>query len=72
MLKWGAVPLAVLTPFAVISIWQIGQRVMLDGLSICANAAPATWETSWVPVQILALAVLAIMLVRMWRSLGDG
>jgi len=68
MLRWLAVPLLLLLPFAVRSLWQVFQSVNLGAAAICASGAPGTWQVLWVPMQLLALSLVAYMLVQVWRS----
>lgn len=68
MLRWLALPLLLLLPFATRSLWQVFQQVHLDTSAICANVAPPLWQTIWVPAQVLTLLWLSYMVVGVWRS----
>ena len=68
MLRWLAVPLLLLLPFAVRSLWQVFQSVNLGATAICATGRPSTWQILWVPIQLLALLLVAYMVVQVWRS----
>lgn len=71
ILRWLAVPLALLVPFCLLHIWSVFDAVNRQGNSICgATADPQTWETIWAPLQFLAVAFCAWMLIRTWRSLS--
>jgi len=68
MLRWLAVPLLLLLPFAARSLWQVFRLVNIDARAICASATPGTWQTLWVPIQLIALLLVAYMIVQVWRS----
>lgn len=74
ILRWLGVPLVLLTPFAIRSVWQVLQSVYVSGASICnAAAPPATWENVWVPAQSGTLLLVLFMIFRVWRSVWiDG
>lgn len=74
ILRWLGVPLILLTPFAIRSVWQVLQSVYVTGASICAAAAPpGTWENVWVPAQCGTLILVLFMIFRVWRSVWiDG
>lgn len=68
MLRWLAMPLLLLLPFAGRSLWQVFQLVNLGAAAVCAESAPPTWQTLWVPVQVLTLLWVSYMVVGVWRS----
>jgi hypothetical protein len=68
MLRWLSIPLLLLLPFVVRSLWQVFQLVNLDAVAICANTVPSTWQTLWVPIQVLTLIWVSYMVVDVWRS----
>ncbi len=68
MLRWLGVPLALLLPFALLSTWIVFDAVWLQGRSICAPASPPVWQQLWVPVQLAALTVIAMVIVSIWRQ----
>lgn len=69
MLRWLGVPLLLLLPFVVRSVWQVFQTVNVNNTAICTAGVPATWQTLWVPVQFVTLVLVSFLLVRMWRNL---
>jgi hypothetical protein len=68
MLRWLSIPLLLLLPFVVRSLWQVFQLVNLDAVAICANTVPSTFQTLWVPIQVLTLIWVSYMVVDVWRS----
>jgi hypothetical protein len=69
MLRWLGVPLVLLLLLSLRSIWGIFSRVHLNALAICSSGEAAAWELAWVPVQALALATIAyLVLLEMKRS----
>jgi hypothetical protein len=64
MLRWLGLPLGLLLLLSLRSVWGIFNRVHLDGLAICSAGSTAIWEQAWVPVQAVALAAIAILIVR--------
>ena len=68
MLRWLGVPLLLLLPFALRSIWQVFVRVSVTDTAVCGDAAPAGWHQLWVPVQLLTLVVVAFFVLRVWRD----
>jgi hypothetical protein len=68
MLRWLSIPLLLLLPFVVRSLWQVFQLVNLDAVAICANTVPSTWQTLWVPIQVLTLVWVSYMVAGVWRS----
>jgi hypothetical protein len=68
MLRWLSIPLLLLLPFVGRSLWQVVQLVNLDAVAICANTVPSTWQTLWVPIQVLTLIWVSYMVVDVWRS----
>ena len=71
MLRWLGVPLYLLLPFALRSIWKVFQTVNLNAAAICADQAPPTWQLLWAPLQIITLSLALYMIVRVWRSVAQ-
>jgi hypothetical protein len=72
ILRWFGVPLLLLMPFAIRSVWQVFQSVNVEGSAICAADAPATWQSLWAPVQLITLLLVTYMVIKVWRSVvGD-
>ena len=68
ILRWLGVPLLLLMPFAIRSIWHVIQSVNVEATAICAADAPTTWQSLWAPVQLITLLLVAYMVIKMWRS----
>ena len=68
MLRWLGVPLLLLLPFALRSIWHVFVTVGPNEAAICGDSAPAKWHLAWVPVQLLTLIVIALLVARVWRD----
>jgi hypothetical protein len=68
MLRWLGVPLLLLLPFALRSVWQVFRSANLDSVGLCTDAEPAPWQILWAPVQILALTCICYMVFRVWRD----
>lgn len=68
MLRWLGVPLLLLLPFAIRSVWQVLQSVNIGSSAICADASPAIWQALWAPVQFIVLLLCVYMVVGVWRS----
>ena len=67
MLKWLGIPLLLLLPFCVRTLWSVFDTVNINGAGICANVASATWQLYWAPVQLIALTVSTYLVFRTWR-----
>jgi hypothetical protein len=70
MLRWLAIPLLLLLPFALRSVWQVLHSVNLNSVAICADTDPTTWQLLWAPIQILTLTCVCYMMYRVWRDSG--
>lgn len=70
ILRWLAIPLLLLLPFAVHGVWQVFQSVNRDATAICASGAPETWQTLWTPIQLLTLLLVLYMVFKVWRSVA--
>lgn len=68
MLSRLGLPLALLLPFAVKNIWTVFDRSNLGGLAICTADAPPTVHQIWAPAQFLAVVVIALLVIRVWRD----
>jgi beta-lactamase regulating signal transducer with metallopeptidase domain len=71
MLRWLGVPLFLLLPFALRSVWNVFQTVNLNAAAICTDHVPPTWQTSWAPLQMITLLFALYMIVRVWRSVAQ-
>jgi hypothetical protein len=72
MLRWLGVPLFLLLPFALRSIWDVFQTVNLNATAICPDQLAPTWQYLWAPLQMLALLFVTYMVVRVWRSVAQA
>ena len=68
MLSWLAVPLALLLPFVVRNVWNVLETVNLNGAAICAATEPPGWQQIWAPAQFLAVLVIVVLVVKVWRD----
>jgi hypothetical protein len=68
ILRWLSVPLLLLMPFVIRSIWHVFQSVNVEATAICEADAPTTWQSLWAPVQLIALLLVASMVIKMWRN----
>jgi hypothetical protein len=66
MLRWLSLPLLLLLPFALRSVWQVIRSVNLNSVAICADMEPTTWQLMWAPIQVLTLICISYMLIRVW------
>ena len=72
MLRWLGVPLLLLSPFCIRTIWSIFRTVNLDGAALCAAGEAPLWQQAWAPVAFVTVAVVALLVVRTWRAGGDA
>lgn len=70
MLRWLGVPLLLLLPFAIRSVWHTFRGANLDAAAICAGGPPTTWQLAWSPVQVATLVLVSYMVVRVWRTVA--
>ena len=68
MLSWLAVPLALLLLFGVNNVWQVFEKSNLNNEAICSAAEATTWQQIWAPAQFLALLVISVVVIALWRS----
>jgi hypothetical protein len=64
MLRWLGVPLLLLMPFALRSLWGVGGPVLIGGQGICTPLPPSLWQQAWAPLHFVAIAFLGFHLVR--------
>ena len=67
MLGWLRVPLGVLMLLSLRSIWGVANRVNLDGLALCGDGAPSTWELLWSPAQLAACVLVGFLIMRQMK-----
>ena len=70
ILRWLGVPLLLLLPFAIRSVWQVFQSVNVEASAICAADAATMWQWLWAPVQLITLLLVTYMVVKVWRSVA--
>jgi hypothetical protein len=68
MLRWLGVPLLLMMPFALRSIWGVASPVLLDSSGICTDLDPTWWQQAWAPLQFIAIAILAYRLISVFWS----
>ena len=68
ILRWLAVPLAVVMLAGAYLVLAISRAVNLTGQAICSPGAAPMWHQLWGPAQLLAIIVCAAMIIRVWRS----
>ena len=68
MLSWLGVPLVLLLPFVFRNIWAVFARTSIDGLAICTDLEPTTWQKIWAPVQVGAILLIALLVIAVWRN----
>lgn len=68
ILRWLGVPLLLLLPFAIRSVWQVLQAANIESTAICSTGEATAWQTLWAPVQIVILLLTTYMVVKVWRS----
>ncbi|MDH4126453.1 MAG: hypothetical protein OEW64_13560 [Gammaproteobacteria bacterium] len=67
ILRWLALPLLLLIPFCLRSIWGVVRAVHLNSVAACSEMAPPVWQQLWSPLQLAILLFIAYMLVRSLR-----
>ena len=68
MMRWLGVPLLLLLPFCLRTVWSVFEAVNLNGAGICAGISPATWQLYWSPIQLIALVVATYLVLRTWKD----
>ncbi len=71
MMRWFAIPLLLVLPFAVRSVLSVARTVNIDATSLCAAAEPATWQVMWAPIQALTLIAVASFVSRNTLWIGS-
>jgi hypothetical protein len=66
MLRWLAVPLLLLMPFALRSIWQAFRNVNINSSPLCANTEATAWQQLWAPIQLVTLVFVCYLVVKLW------
>lgn len=68
LLRWLAIPLLLLLPFALRSVWDVVQAVNINAAGICGDGGPELWAQLWAPAQIMMLVFALFMMSRGWRT----
>ena len=68
MLSWLALPMALLLPFSLRNTWQVFEKTLLNNAAICGAGDPALWQKIWAPTQFLAVFVIAVLVIGVWRT----
>ena len=68
MLRWLGVPLLLLMPFALRSIWSVASPVFFNARGICTDLAPSPWQQLWGPLQLVTIVFLAYRLISAFSS----
>jgi hypothetical protein len=67
MLRWLTVPLLVLMPFCLRTLWGAFETINRLDQAVCGIGQPPAWQSAWVPLQVLTLAVVLWFLINGWR-----
>ena len=67
VLRWFGVPVLVLVPWCLGSIWQVAVLANLQGVPICASVAPTAWQSYWAPVQFALILQMIFFLAINFR-----
>ena len=70
MLRWLSIPLVLLAPFIIRSIWHAVETVVSNESALCADVPPPIWQIAWAPVQIVTVAIVLLMIFRVWRNVA--
>lgn len=68
LLRWLSLPLALLAPLALATVWLVFSRVHAEGAALCAAQSPPVWQQAWVAVQLAALGTVFAVLAGLWRG----
>jgi len=68
MLRWLGVPLLLLLPFGLRSVWDAFRVVHIDAIGLCLAAPPSLWHQLWSPLQCAVVLLLCFILVQNLRQ----
>ena len=68
LLRWFGIPVFLLVPWCLASIWQVATLVNFGNAGICASVTQSAWETWWAPIQIVLLLLLIFVLAINFRK----
>jgi hypothetical protein len=72
MLRWLAIPLALLALLCLRTIWSVFIDANLQGVAVCAAGEAPLWLQAWAPAQLLTVVVVMYLAARTWRSSRNG
>ena len=68
MLRWLAIPLALLAPFCLRTIFSVVNSVNIQGAAVCTDGEAPLWLQIWAPLQLVTVCIVLYMAVRTWRG----
>ena len=68
ILSWFGLPIALLLYFALRNIGTVFADTNLAGRTICEDSIAAGWHALWAPVQLVAVFMIAVILILVWRN----
>ena len=68
ILRWLSVPWIGLAITGIYKNWSSTTAVYSSGRGICGGNDVVPWHTFWGPLQLLGLAIVAVMVLRLWRD----
>lgn len=72
MLRWLAIPLVALAPFALFAAWEVISRVQAGAAAICGAGPAAAWHGWWGPSQLLVIVYIGVLLALDWKRGGSS
>lgn len=73
ILRWLGVPLLLLMPFCLRSLWDVIAVVHLESVGLCTEVPPPVWQQFWSLLQLATLLLLGYRLLMAWRDAkNDG
>lgn len=70
ILRWLGLPLALLLPFVLRSIWEVFKQVNLESLAICSSGVATGWQPLWPAIQLTTVLLVAYMVFKVWHSVA--
>ena len=68
ILRWLGLPLLLLLPFCLRSIWDVVATVHLHAVGLCSEMPPPAWQQLWSPLQFAMLLLVAYRLCTSFRK----
>ncbi len=75
MLRWLGVPVLLLAPLCLRTVWGVFNSVNIGGMAICEAGQPPAWQLYWAPVQLLTVIAVLFLAALAWRRVqksGDS